>query len=165
MEGDAGASRLNPPPMPIVRRLRRLSRRPGRRIRQESEAEADQISTEETTEVSEESVGEADQIGTEVTTEVSEESEGEAHEISTDETTEDSEESEAEADAGDTGVERGPSRLGRGWLAGIAAALVLAASAIGAGGYLALRFHHDSQAIARNDAAAIKAAKDCVAAT
>ena len=146
MEGDAGASRLNPPPMPIVRRLRRLSRRPGRRIRQESEGEADQISTEATTEDSSESEGEADQISTEETTEVSEESEG-------------------EADARDTGVERGSSRLGRGWLAGIAAALVLAASAIGAGGYLALRFHHDSQAIARNDAAAIKAAKDCVAAT
>lgn len=127
MEGDAGASRLNPPPMPIVRRLRRLSRRPGRRIRQESDVGADQIGTEATAE--------------------------------------DSSESEGEADAGDTGGERGPSRLGRGWLASIAVALVLAAAAIGAGGYLALRFHHESQAIARNDAAALKAAVDCVSAT
>jgi hypothetical protein len=222
MEGDAGASRLNPPPMPIVRRLRRLSRRPGRRIRQESEGEADQISTEETTEDSSESEGEADRISTEATTEVSEESEGEADQISTEATTEDSseseggadqispeattedsaesegeadqispeattedssesegeadqispeattevsEESEGEADAGYTGVERGSSRLGRGWLAGIAAALVLLAAAIGAGGYSALRFHHESQAIARNDAAALKAAVDCVSAT
>jgi hypothetical protein len=165
MEGDAGASRLNPQPMPIARRLRRLSRRPGRRIRQEPEGEADQISTEVTAEDSPESEGEAEPISTEVTTKDSEESEGEADQISTEATTEDSEESETEADAGDTGVERGPSRLGRGWLAGIAAALVLAAAAIGAGGYLALRFHHDSQAIARNNAAALKAAVDCVSAT
>ncbi|MGO9928783.1 MAG: Mce protein [Mycobacterium sp.] len=146
MEGDAGASRLNPPPMPIARRLRRLSRRPGRRIRQESGDEADQIGIEETTEVSEESEVEADQISTEATTEVSEES-------------------EAEADAGDAGVERDPSRLGRGWLVGIAAALLLFAGALGAGGYFALRYHHESQVIARNDAAALKAAMDCVAAT
>ncbi len=161
MEGDAGASRLSPPPMPIVRRLRRLSRRPGRRIRQESEGEADQISTEATTEDSSESEGEANQISTEATTEDSSESEGGADQIST----EVSEESEGEADAGYTGVERGSSRLGRGWLAGIAAALVLLAAAMGAGGYLALRFHHESQAIARNDAAALKAAVDCVSAT
>ena len=43
--------------------------------------------------------------------------------------------------------------------------LVVLAGAIGAGGYFALRFHQDSQAIARNDAAALKAANDCVAAT
>jgi Mce-associated membrane protein len=62
-------------------------------------------------------------------------------------------------------VERGPSRLGRGWLAGVAAALILIAGAIGAGGLLALRYHQESQAIARDDAAALKAAMDCVAAT
>jgi Mce-associated membrane protein len=44
-------------------------------------------------------------------------------------------------------------------------ALVLLAGAIGAGGYMALRFNHDSQALARNDAAALKAAVDCVSAT
>src|SRR6202035_1545163 len=36
---------------------------------------------------------------------------------------------------------------------------------VGAGGYLALRSHMDSQATARRDAAAVEAAKDCVAAT
>jgi Mce-associated membrane protein len=74
---------------------------------------------------------------------------------------------ESEDEAGDRGmaVGRGPSRLGRGWLAGIAAALVVCAGALGAGGYFALRFHHESQAIARNNAAALKAAVDCVSAT
>ena len=59
----------------------------------------------------------------------------------------------------------GPSRLGRSWFVGIAAALVLLAGGVGAGGYLALRSHLDSQATARRDAAAVEAAKDCVAAT
>ena len=61
--------------------------------------------------------------------------------------------------------ERASSRLGRWWVAGVAATLVLAAAAIAVGGYLALRFQRDSQVIARNDAAAIKAAVDCVSAT
>jgi Mce-associated membrane protein len=60
---------------------------------------------------------------------------------------------------------RGTSRLGRGWFVGIAAALVLVAGGVGAGGYLALRSHLDSQATARRDAAAVEAAKDCVGAT
>jgi len=59
----------------------------------------------------------------------------------------------------------GPSRLGRGWVVGIAATLVLLAGGVGAGGYLALRSHLDSDATARRDAAAVEAAKDCVAAT
>jgi Mce-associated membrane protein len=58
-----------------------------------------------------------------------------------------------------------PSRLGRGWFIGIAAALVVLAGGVGAGGYLALRSHHESRATARHDAAAVDAAKDCVAAT
>ena len=165
MEGDAGASRLNPQPMPIARRLRRLSRRPGRRTRQESEVEAEQVSTEVTAENSEESEVEAEQVSTEVTTKDSAESATGAEQASPGVTTEDSEESETEADAPDSGVERRPSRLGRGWLAGIAALLVLLAGAIGAGGYFALRFHNEAQAIARNDAAALKAAIDCVSAT
>lgn len=57
------------------------------------------------------------------------------------------------------------SRLGRRWFVNIAAALLLLAAALGVGGYFALRFHHQSQAIARNDAAAMRAAEDCVAAT
>jgi Mce-associated membrane protein len=59
----------------------------------------------------------------------------------------------------------GTSRLGRRWVVGIAAALVLLAGGVGAGGYLALRSHMDSLATARRDAAAVEVAKDCVAAT
>ena len=60
---------------------------------------------------------------------------------------------------------RAKSRLGRGWFVGIAAGLAVLAGGIGAGGYLALRSHHDSQATSRRDAAAVEAAKDCVGAT
>jgi Mce-associated membrane protein len=60
---------------------------------------------------------------------------------------------------------RGASRLGRRWFIGIAAALVVLAGGAGAGGYLALRSHQDSQTTARHDAAAVEAAKTCVAAT
>ena len=165
MEGDAGAGRLNPPPMPIARRLRRLSRKPGRRNRQDSEIGTDETSTDVTAEDSPESEGGIDETSTEVTTEGSTESEAEADQISSEEAAADSEEFEVGADAGDAGVERRPSRLGRGWLAGIAAALVLLAGGIGVGGYFALRYHHESQAIARSDAAALKAAIDCVSAT
>jgi hypothetical protein len=164
MEGDAGAGRLNPPPMPIAHRLRRLSRRPGRRNRQESEVGADQTDSEMTSEDSPESDGGTDESSTAETTASLPESEAEA-EDATEESDESDADDAAEADAADTRVERRPSRLGRGWLAGIAAALVLAAGAIGAGGYFALRYHHESQAIARNNAAALKAAIDCVSAT
>jgi Mce-associated membrane protein len=123
MEGDAGAGRLNPPPMSMKRRLRRR----GPKIHQESGAMA----------------------GTEVTAEDSPESEVGAEQSSTEVTT----------------LERGPSRLRGRWLAGVAAALLLFAGAVGAGGYFALRYHQESQAIARNNAAALKAAMDCVAAT
>lgn len=80
---------------------------------------------------------------------------------------EDSQESETGTEQANTtpAVERRPSRLGRGWAVGIAAALLLIAAAVGGGGYLALRYHQQSQAIARNDTAAIKAAVDCVSAT
>jgi hypothetical protein len=164
MEGDAGAGRLNPPPMPIARRLRRLSRRPGRRNRQESEVGADQTDSEMTSEDSSESEGGTDETSTAETTASLPESEGES-EDATEESAESDADDDAEVDAADTVVERRASRLGRGWLAGIAAALVLAAGAIGYGGVLALRYHHESQAIARNNAAALKAAIDCVSAT
>ena len=61
--------------------------------------------------------------------------------------------------------DRRPSRLGVGWVASICVALVVAAAGVAVGGYLALRSHDDSEAIARADAAALQAAKDCVAAT
>jgi Mce-associated membrane protein len=60
---------------------------------------------------------------------------------------------------------RRPPRLGRGWAAGICVVLVLLAAGAAVGGYLALRSHHDSEAVARHEAAAVAAAKDCVAAT
>jgi hypothetical protein len=202
MEGDAGASRLNPPPMPIARRLRKLPWRPGRKARQESGADAAQVSPEAAKAQPEETVDETanetvdetanetiDDTASETSSETANESpeskaateaaspaaaKTEAASVeeaaSPDETTEAAPQSGAEAeaasleDAGET-VGRGPSRLGRGWVAGIVAALVLCAAAVGAGGYLALRYHHESQAIARNDAAAIKAAVDCVSAT
>jgi hypothetical protein len=210
MEGDAGASRLNPPPMSMISRLRR--RRP--KIRQESDDAADGTNTEVTAEDSSESEVGADQTNAEVTAEDSSESEVGADQASTEVTAEDpaesddaaaptsievtaedpaapeaepvteaeaapvaedSETQEAEGDQIDAATEDSvesdaqtagpPSRVGRGWLAGIAAVLVLLAGALGTGGYFALRSHHESQAIARNDDAAVKAAIDCVAAT
>lgn len=123
MEGDAGASRLNPIDADDSLKLE------------------DPPETETVTEEAAESGDGADQRNPD-----------------------DSTESEGAADH-DVPAARGPSRLSRGWLAGVAALLVLCAGAIGAGGYFALRFHHDSQAIARHDAAALKAAVDCVSAT
>jgi hypothetical protein len=180
MEGDAGASRLNPPPMSMIRRLR--NRRP--RIRQESdaavgqattdvtaedasasEAGTEQIGTEVTAEDASASEAGTEQIGTEVTAEDSNASEAGTEQIGTEVTAEDSAASEAAADALETDAERRPSRLGRGWVAGIAAALVLLAGGIGAGGYLALRAHQQSHGLARENAAALEAAKVCVAAT
>jgi hypothetical protein len=169
MEGDAGASRrLNPPPMPMFRRLRRPSRFTGSKIEQEPAVADDQGGPEVTAEDSAASDTEADVTEADVTEADATEEPTEADALEepteepTNEATKDSEEPEADADAD---VQRGPSRLGRGWLAGIAAALVLVAGAIGAGGYFALRAHHQSQAMARNDAAALKAAIDCVSAT
>jgi len=141
MEGDAGASRLNP-----------------------IDAD-DSLRPEAETEDSSESEGGADQTGPEAETEDSSESEGGADQTGPEAETEDSSESEDAAGDGDEVVERRPSRMGRGWLVGIAAALVIFAGAVAAGGYFALRFHEESQAIARRDAAALKAAVDCVSAT
>lgn len=95
-----------------------------------------------------------------------------ADDLTDEETAEDSTESEAadESDADDVADEveadpRGDSRLGRRWFIGIAATLVVLAGGVGYGGYVALRAHHDSRVTARNDAAALEAAKDCVGAT
>jgi Mce-associated membrane protein len=73
---------------------------------------------------------------------------------------------EVPGDEADEHGPRGTSRLGRSWFIGIAAALVLLAGGLAAGGYfIGLRSHDDSQATARRDAAAVEAAKDCVGAT
>lgn len=61
--------------------------------------------------------------------------------------------------------QRRAPRLGRGWAAGICAVLFLLAAAGGVGGYLALNVHRQNEATARAEAAALQAAKDCVAAT
>ncbi|WP_176704365.1 Mce protein [Mycobacterium malmoense] len=181
MEGDAGASRLNPPPMPKFRRLRR------RRTKNQDPAFAADPTNPDVTD--EESAEPGDATGSTDSAAPAEEpsapGEAPAAEVSASE--EPSEPSEPDDATGEpagatepTGAEaaaeqgpepegaaaeRRPTRLGRGWLAGIAAALVLCAAAIGVGGYLALRYHHESQAIARNNAAALKAAVDCVSAT
>jgi Mce-associated membrane protein len=143
MEGDAGARRLNP-------------------------ADTDDSSSEP---------HEAEQTSTETTAEGLAETESEA-EVDLDTETEAEDESEAEVDldteteAEDESeggsppvVEGNPSRLGRGWLIGVAAALLVLAGGIGAGGYFALRANQESQAIARHDVEAVNAAKDCVVAT
>jgi Mce-associated membrane protein len=96
-----------------------------------------------------------DSSSSEVTAEDSSESEDRTDQTSAEVTAEDS----------DVGAERNPSRLGRGWLIGITTVLLMLAGGVGAGGYLMLRSHQDGQAIARRDAAAVQAAKDCVAAT
>lgn len=62
-------------------------------------------------------------------------------------------------------VDRGPSRLGRGWVIGICVVLVLLAAGSAVGGYLAVQSHQESRAVAGGEAAAIAAAKGCIAAT
>lgn len=70
--------------------------------------------------------------------------------------------SEAAAEPAD---DRRPSRLGRGWVATIAAGLLVLAAAGGIGGYLALKSNQQSQDSARQETAALQAARDCVSAT
>jgi Mce-associated membrane protein len=167
--------------MSMIRRLRN----PRPEIREESEAATEQTSPPEVTaEDSEEAAAATEQTSTEVTTEDPQDSEAGAEQTDTEVTAEASQESEAATEQASTEaaeeaevaeetdavepsvVERGPSRLGLGWVAGIAAALVLVAGGIGFfGGYLPLRAHQQSQTLARNNAAALEAAKVCVAAT
>ena len=82
------------------------------------------------------------------------------------------EESEVGAGAGEDSeaevaeeVERRPSRVNRAWLATIAALSILFSGAIATGGYVALRYHQEFQAGARNAVTALQIAKDCVVAT
>jgi Mce-associated membrane protein len=86
--------------------------------------------------------------------------------VSTEDQTEQATEPESPEPA-DEGVGDGrrPSRLGVGWVVGVCAGLLVLAVGAAAGGYLALRSHHDSEAIGRADAAALQGAKDCVTAT
>ncbi|MGO9034960.1 Mce protein [Mycobacterium sp.] len=147
MEGDAGASRLNPADTDDS------SSEPH---------ETEQTCTETTaeglveTEPEDESEAEVD-----LDTETEPEDECEA-EVDLDTETDAEDESEG-GNAPIVGVN--PSRLGRGWLIGITAALLVLAGGVGTGGYFALRANQESQAIARHDVEAVQAAKDCVVAT
>ena len=86
--------------------------------------------------------------------------------VSTEDQTDQAAEPEASEPADEAvGDGRRPSRLGVGWVAGVCAALLVLAAGAVVGGYFALQSHHDSEAIARAEAAALAAAKDCVAAT
>lgn len=60
---------------------------------------------------------------------------------------------------------RRPERFGRGWLVAICLALLVLTAGVGVGGYLALKSHDQSEAIAREDAMALQRAKECVEAT
>ncbi len=71
---------------------------------------------------------------------------------------------EADPEPGPTDTRR-PSRLGRGWVATICAALLVLAGAGAVGGYLALKSNQQSEDSSRAEAAALQAARDCVAAT
>lgn len=144
MEGDAGTSRLNPADADDSSFSKVTAENSS-----QSDTGADQTSTVLTAEDSSESVGAADQATTELT---AEESATSADDLS-------------DAEAPSAGTERGASRLGRRWFVGIIAVLLVLAGGIGAGGYFALRAHRHSQTVARADAAAIAAAKECVAAT
>ena len=107
---------------------------------------------------------EPDAVADEPTSEDAAEDSLESEDVADDETTE----SEAEdlADVTDGEDDQGaPSRLGRSWFIGVAAAIVVLAGGVGAGGYLALRSHLDARTIAQHDAQAAEAAKDCVGAT
>jgi Mce-associated membrane protein len=143
MEGDAGASRLTPNDPDDS---------------SSAEVETDQITSE--AQDSLDSPVDAEHEAGEPTTEDSAESEGPSDRELTASGAEDLADSAEHADDAP-----GASRLGRGWFVGIAAVLVVLAGGIGAGGYLALRSQQDSLKTARNDAAALEAAKTCVAAT
>ncbi|VBA46186.1 Mce protein [Mycobacterium attenuatum] len=138
MEGDAGASRLNP-------------------------IDADNSSSPEATEEdSAESEAHAGSDSPETEGEQTAESDAGTNQDVSDTTDTDT---AGKIQTAAPAVERRLSRLGPGWLVGISAALLLIAGGIGAGGYLALRSHQESAALARNNAMALQVAKDCVAAT
>jgi Mce-associated membrane protein len=73
---------------------------------------------------------------------------------------------DASADADTVSADgRRTERFGRGWVAAICAGLLVVTVAVGVGGYLALRAHHQSEVMASEDALALARAKECVTAT
>jgi Mce-associated membrane protein len=126
----------------------------------EGDAGASQLTPDDTDDSSPDTDAVADETTTEEAADDSLESDvATDHEITESDADDESASTEAAEDPG------APSRLGRNWFIGIAAALAVLAGGIGYGGYYALRSHLDSRATARNDAAAVEAAKDCVGAT
>ena len=71
----------------------------------------------------------------------------------------------AEAPVAEDDALRRDERFGRGWLVVISAALILLTAGVAVVGYLALRSHDQSEAIAAQDAFALARAKECVSAT
>lgn len=150
MEGDAGASsRLNL-------------------------TDADDSSLSEVTpEESKDSGGGADQTSAVVTPNGSNDSEGGAEtgpEVTPETAVDDAAEpddvvSEPEGDGAAVRDAPAGSRLGRFWFVAATVLLLLLAGGVGFAGFIALRDYRESQTIARNDAAAMRAAEDCVAAT
>jgi Mce-associated membrane protein len=88
------------------------------------------------------------------------------HEQPTEETTPDAEASDGVEELGGVadGVDRRAPRLGRGWVVGICAGLVALTVAAVVGGILLIRDNRGIEEVSRSDAAALQAAKDCVAA-
>jgi Mce-associated membrane protein len=70
-----------------------------------------------------------------------------------------------EPDTEETTDDRRPARLGRGWVAAICAGLLVLAGAGAVAGFLLLKANQQSEKAAREEAAALQAARDCVAAT
>lgn len=70
-----------------------------------------------------------------------------------------------EPDTEETTDDRRASRLGRGWVAAICAGLLVLAGAGAVAGFLLLKANQQSEKAAREEAAALQAARDCVAAT
>ncbi|WP_319447578.1 MULTISPECIES: hypothetical protein [unclassified Mycobacterium] len=60
---------------------------------------------------------------------------------------------------------RRQERIGRGWLVGICAGLLVLTLGVAFGGYTALHAHDQSAVMAREDALALARAKECVTAT
>ena len=69
------------------------------------------------------------------------------------------------AEAAEEVADRRSPRLGRGWVVGICAALLVLTAAAVAGGILLIRDNRSIETIAQQDAAALQAAKECVQAT
>ena len=150
MEGDAGASsRLNLTDADDSSLSEVTPEEPG-----DSEGGADQASTAVTPEESRDSAGGADQASTVVTPETVGDDDAEPDTAP-----------DQEGDGATISDASAGSRLGRGWFVAATVFLLLLAGGVGFAGFIALRDYRESQTIARNDAAALRAAEDCVAAT